>query len=338
MLKKTAYIALAVFILLSGFFAYHFVAANNAERTLDESIQEIAQNAGAGLTISYSSIEVSPFSGDILFSDVNIIRDQNIQRAATARFDLTYGDFLNFMIWGTEAGLREVRTGALQLSAVSYTNRNSYLELKVDSLQVDYSGNLWNLIVLGATRQSAEIQHHVQASGTKFRYYQPETGIGSIQADSVDFSNYFGQVSPRADSLYNSLNLSSITWGPPADIQKKYEFFIRGFGYETDSIPFRHASGNYLFDSQQNQLTVQDITIDSELFSASLSGDVRINEQQFSQSVLDGVAFRIHNMSDRFSNFLLQLEKLMGLQLPGSDGQFRMQLQGPVEKPKISYQ
>ena len=99
MKKWFSYTFIGLVLLGAGLFAYHFYAANDAERKLDESIQKITAEAGLGLTVGYSSIEVNPFSGDVVFTDVNIIRNEDIQRAASARFDLAYSDFVNITLW-----------------------------------------------------------------------------------------------------------------------------------------------------------------------------------------------------------------------------------------------
>lgn len=333
--NKLIYIVAGLLLLGIGLFAYHFYAADRAEQTINETIQGIASNSPNKMTINYTSVEVSPFSGDILFSDVNIIRDTDLQRAATALFDLTYWDFLNFTIWGAESGLKQVHNGILEIKNFSYTNRSNYVELKIDSLYVDYSGNLWNLIVLGATQRPAEIQHHIRASGKQFRYFQPEAGIGSISSDSLQIEAHFGKSSSQSDSLYNSFEIKNITWGPPPSIQKKYEFFIQGFGYQTDSIPFQRAGVRFRHDQVENRVRFKELALNSELFAVSSQGNILVDPLQFSHSQLHDFSIRIHQMSPRFQNFLQQTQKLLGFKIPGSAEQIQLKLKGTLDEPQV---
>lgn len=338
MRKKLIYFFSGVLLLAIGLFAYHFYAANNAEKTLDETIQETISKSSINLTIDYSSIEVSPFSGDILFSNINIIHDQDIQRATAARFDLKYSDFLNFMIWGTESGLKQVEEGVLKLENISYTNRETFLEVKMDSLDIDYKGNLWNLIVLGVTRRPAQIQHDIYATGTTFSFYHPEAGIGQIRADSVQLDTHLGKSPNNSDSLLNSVELSGITWTPVSTFQEKYQFFIQGFGYQTDAIPLQRATLTYRYTLEDNLFSIKKMAVDSDLFIISLNGYLMLDEGQFSNSNLRNVEIRIHEMSPRFQTFLQQLEKLMGMQIPGGGNEMRIQLNGPLSKPEFTFQ
>ncbi|MDR8392189.1 hypothetical protein NC796_13625 [Aliifodinibius sp. S!AR15-10] len=337
MRNKLFYFFAGFLLLAIGLFAYHFYAANNAERTLDETIQEITKKSQLNLNIDYSSIEVSPFSGDIHISDINIFHDQAIQRAASARFDLTYSDFLNFMLWGAESGLKQVETAKLDLRSISYTNRETFLEVKLDTMRVNYSGNLWDLVVISMTQRPTQLQHNIKASGTKFRFYQGESAVGAVSADSLTINAYFGHSASNPDSLFNSLELSSITWTPPKSIQQQYQFFIQGFGYQADSIPLRSASLIYRNTLEDNLLSVKDMSINSELFTVSIDGYVMLDTDQFNQSNMRNVAIRLHEMSPKFQNFMQQLEKLMGLQIPGGDSDLQIRLNGPLAKPEFTF-
>ncbi len=338
MRKKILYFFTGFILIVLGLFAYHFYAANSAEQMLDETIQKTSQKAASNLTIDYSSIDINPFTGDILFSDINIIRDQAIQRATSAHFDLSYSDFLNFMLWGTESGLKQVNSGILNLRDISYTDRQTFMEIKVDSLRVDYSGNLWNLIVLGVTNRPPQIQHNWQAFGTRFRFYYPESGVGDISADTLQARSFFGKPEVPSDSLSHKFELSGITWTPPASVQEKYQFFIKGFGYPTDEIPLKRASFRYQPTQTRNLYSIEEITLQSELFTTTLQGYLRLNENEISQSSLQNMTVRIHDISKRFRNFLQQLGKLVGLSVSFEEQQIQAQLNGPLAKPDVTFQ
>lgn len=337
MKKWFSYTFLGLLALSVGLFAYHFYAANDAERKLDESIQNVTAEANLGLTVSYSSIDVDPFSGDVVFSDVNIIRDEDIQRVSSARFDLTYSDFVNITVWGTEYGLRHIEYGTLALGNLSYTNRNTLVEVKIDSLDVHYGGNLWNLIVLGITRSPARIRHKIDAAGTGFSYSQPESGAGTVRADSLQLQTHFGRQPADPDSLASSVSLTGITWSPPKPFQEKYGFFIRGFGYQTDAIPFDRASAHYQYHAMDDSLAIQNLTLRSDLFTTSIHGGIALDKQALARSQMKNFVVQLHDLSPRFKNFLGQLKKLTGLGLPVNDETIVFSLGGPLEGPEISY-
>ncbi|MDX1617384.1 MAG: hypothetical protein R3224_01260 [Balneolaceae bacterium] len=336
MKKWFSYGFLALVGLAAALFAYHFYAAADAGQKLDESIQQVSQEANLNLTINYSSIEVSPFSGDVVFSDVNIIRDQDIQRAKTARFDLAYSEFVNITLWGTEYGLREIEQGILQLSDLSYTNRSSLIEVKLDSLHIDYRGNLWNLIVLGITRASAVTGHHIDAIGTRFSFSQPSSDIGAIRADTLTWRTHFGRPAEPPDSLYSTAALSGITWTPPKAFQDKYSFFIQGFGYRPDTIPMERATARYRLHPSGDSLSIDRLTLYTDLFNTTAKGMIAVDGQSPGQSRLNNLVIRLEELSPRFRNFLGQLKKLTGLPLPHTDDSIVLSLDGSVDRPRIT--
>lgn len=329
---------IAIFILLGLAVIYHFYAANSAETDLDEAIQKITVQSKMNLNISYSSIDVRPFSGDIIFSDINIIRDDNIQRAAAARFDLAYRDFLNFTFWDTEYGLKNINEGILILKNPSYTNRTSLLEVKLDSLHMDYRGNLWNLIVLALSRSPAQTNHKIEATGSNFSLSQPDSGFGTFKADSLELDTRFGKQPDYPDSLASSVSLKKITWSPPVSFQKRYGFFIQGFGFQTDSIPVNRAVLRYRYDIASDSLVIKHINLTTELFTAQARGGLKVNTHSFTQSELHNLSVRLINSSLRFLNFLDQLQKITGIQLSGGSKQIQFYLNGPLEKPQVMFQ
>jgi hypothetical protein len=327
------YSAIGLFFLLIGLFAYHFYAANNAELKLDESIKEIAADKKFGISVSYSSINVSPFSGDILFNDLNIIGNKEIRRAGFARFDLHYLDFLNFSLFGPEYGLKRIDAGKLELMDLSLTVRKSLAELKTDSLAIDYSGNLWKLLTLGLTDSPLQATHHFDASGTKLTLSRPEY-VGVVKADTLFFQAQIEQ-NPGGRSFTGSTNLSDIIWTPTESFQEKYSFFLKGFGYQTHAIPFRKATAEYDFKLDTNALSIPMMKLHSELFTGSLSGDIGIVRDSLSKSAIDSLLIQFGDLSPKMQRFLSNAEKLFGIRIPMKENKLSMTLTGTIDNPKI---
>lgn len=326
--------AIGTIILLSLLFAYHFYAAGSAEENIDTSIQEITGKIKGQLTVSYSAIEVSPFSGDILFTDLNIIRNQDIRRARSLQFDFSYLDFLNISLLGAEYGLKRIGEGKVMLKQVSITNRRSLTEIKVDSLSLNYRGDLWELLVRGFRDTVQTVSsHNFDAAGSKFTFSRPGN-FGIVKADTLLFDNTYKH-NPKGDSLVGNASLLGITWTPPASFQDRYRFFIQGFGYKTDGIPFQKASAEYSYESEINLLSLDKIDLQSELFSGSLSGDIEIDQAAFENSKIRDVSINFGNLSDQLKNFLSNAEKLFGVRIPMADNQISMSVTGTVDEPAI---
>lgn len=331
------YYAIGFFILIIGLFAYHFYAASNAETNLDTSIQEITTKLDPQLSVSYSKINVIPFSGDIHFTDLNIIRNKDIRRARSVQFDFSYFDFLNISLFGPEYGLKKISSGNISLRHVSLTDRESLTEVKLDSFEVNYQGDLWELLAMSFKDStiSNTSDHRFDAAGRQFTFSQPEM-LGIVKADSILLSNKFTNVSGVSiDSLIGSASLVDITWNPPKYIQDKYRFFIQGFGYQTDSIPFRKASSDYNYESETSLLSIRKLNLQSELFTGSFSGDIKIDSDTFSESAIEEASIQIGNLSPQLENFLSNAEKLFGVKIPMTGNQLTISVSGTVQKPQV---
>lgn len=329
------YYAIGFLILISGLFAYHFYAAGSAEENIDTSIQEITAGLKGQLSVNYSTIDVSPFSGDILFTDLNIIGNQDIRRARSVHFDFSYLDFLNISLFGAEYGLKRIRDGKMILKQVSLTNRANLTEIKIDSLAVNYQGDLWELLVMGFRDTVQTVSsHNFDAAGTFFTFSLPED-FGIIKADTLLFDNTFKH-NLEADSLAGNASLLGITWTPPASFQDKYRFFIQGFGYKTDAIPFQKASAEYSYESGIDLLSFNKINLQSDLFTASLSGDIEVDPTTFPNSTIRGASIQISNISQQLQNFLSNAEKLFGVQIPMAENQISISITGTVDEPEIN--
>ena len=325
------YYVIGLLILVSGLFAYHFYAANNAETNLDTSIKEITASVVPALNVSYSNIDISPFSGDIHFTDLNIIRNQDIRRVGSVRFDFSYLDFLNISIFGPEYGLKRINSGKIRLKQVSLTNRESLAELKIDSLVVDYRGDLWNLLAAGFKNSTEATSHIFDASGTGFIFSRPDI-LGVFKADTLLFDNNL-ETNQKDHSVAGNTSLLGITWNPPQAFRDKYQFFIKGFGYQENSIPFREASAIYGYESETNLLSINKLELESELFTGSLSGDIRLDSLSFAESQIRETSIQVGNLSRQLQNFLSNAEKLFGVKIPMVENQLSIEVTGTVGKP-----
>lgn len=327
------YFAIGLLILISALFAYHFFAANNAEVNIDTSIQEITTTVKPQLSVSYSNIAVSPFSGDVLFTDLNIIINQDIRRVRSARFDFSYLDFLNISLFGAEYGLKRIDSGKIELRQLSFTNRQSLAELKIDSLAMDYQGDLWELLAIGFEDSQNGTAHNIDASGTRFTFSRPEI-LGVVKADTLLFSNNF-ENNPENKSLAGNASLLGITWSPTKPFQEKYQFFIQGFGYQTNAIPFQEATTEYSYESASNLLSINKLNLRSELFFSTLSGDIKIDSTSFSNSIITDLSIQFGDLSPQLQNFLSNAEKLFGVRIPMTNNKLSIQVAGTFEDPEV---
>ena len=327
------YYAIGFIILSSALFAYHFYAAENAEENMDRAIQETTKKLDPQLSVSYSNIEVRPFSGDIHFQDLNIIRNRDIRRARSDHFDFSYLDFLNISLFGPEYGLKRISSGNVTFDRLSFTNRSTLTEIKIDSLVANYRGDLWKLLRIGFKDSLNASEHSLSAKGTHFTFSMPEN-FGVIKADTLILNNSF---SYRADeeSLSGNFSLRDLTWNPTASFSDNYRFFIQGFGYQADSIPFRQSNVEYRYESASNLVSISEMTLDSELFTGSLAGELKIDSVSYSASSIQEATIRIGDFAPQLQNVLSNAEKLFGVRIPLANDELSIRVSGTLAEPKL---
>ncbi len=328
------YYAIGFIIVASALFAYHFYAAENAEENLDTAIQEITKKLDPPLSVSYSNIEVHPFSGDIHFQDLNIIRNRDIRRARSVHFDFSYFDFLNISLFGPEYGLKRINSGNVTFDRVSFTNRATLTEIKIDSLGANYRGELWQLLRIGFKDTLTTSEHSLSGKGTRFTFSMPEN-FGVIKADTLALNSSF---SYRADeeTLSGQFSLKDLTWNPTPSFSNKYRFFIQGFGYQADAIPFRHANAEFQYESANSLVSISDMTLDSELFTGSMAGELKIDSLSYSDSSIQEATIRIGDFAPQLQNFLSNAEKLFGINIPLTNNELSIKVSGTLEEPAFN--
>ena len=327
------YYAIGFIILASALFAYHFYAADNAEENMDTAIQETTKKLDPPLSVSYSSIEVRPFSGDIHFQDLNIIRNRDIRRARSVHFDFSYFDFLNISLFGPEYGLKRISSGNVTFDHVSFTNRATLSEVKIDYLSANYRGDLWKLLRIGFEDTLTASEHSLSAKGTRFTFSMPEN-FGVIKADTLVLNNSF-KYQADGELLDGDFSLRDLTWSPTASFSDKYRFFIQGFGYQPDSIPFRQANAEFRYKSANNLVSISEMNLDSELFTGSLTGELKIDSVSYSASSIENASIRIGDFAPQLQNFLSNAEKLFGVKIPIANDELSIGLSGTLAEPKF---
>lgn len=333
-MAKTKYYLIGVTTLIVLIIGYHFIAASQAEDQIDEAIQEQATKSEA-MSVQYSSIDVAPFSGNVSMSDLTFIFGNYIERAQHIELDLGYLDFLKIYLGGTEYGLKNINRMNAIITRPAVVFQESARELKGDILDLNYEGNMYDMLRHSVTGVPMEHAHHLEAVITHFRLTQPGAKWGSFRADSLYFQ---ADVPTSALSLVNAKHLRSkadgIIWNPPKEIQEKYGFFMRGFGYDTGSVPVDSLLLR-LNASDENNRKQMNLDLHTELFHARAVAGIRLNSQTYSKSIFEGGTVSLIETSKEFDNFLRNAEKLFGTSLPHQSEQL-LEFSGPLTAPDIS--
>jgi hypothetical protein len=333
-MKKFIFTILALIII--GLIAYHFIAANQAENDMDEAIQMQADSLGNALSVQYSSIDISPFSGNINFSDGTIVRQSNIERFKNAEIDLDYVDFLKITFKGLKNGLRNIEDGTIRLQKASHLNRETLQEISSSQMNISYSGNLWDgLQYLGANRR-LDYDHEINITGTDIRYNKPQSTIGAFKSDSAAFRYVFQAASPEQQSNSNNIRFDEIVWTPPAKFQKKYAFFIKGFGYPLDAIPVTNMGVS--FSALENpRINITSGQLKTELFTLQIQGTIT-KPDGWPKAQFSPLTLTLTEASREFNNVLANIQQLFNLPVPANPTDMELNLVGPLNNPQLANQ
>lgn len=329
------YYLIGLFVLLAGIFAYHFLAANQAEEQIDEAIQEQVHKTGARLSIQYSSIDVSPFRGNILFRDVTVVRDATIQRSTDVLLDLSYQDFLKIYFRGIQFGLKYLTEANISLIQPTQVNRNSLTEIKFDTLYLTYSGNAWDGLRRSLMDSTFKIDHNLEAKGTGFRFAKPSTKLGLLKSPKINFDVVIAKgTSLSMPGGSGNARLTTVTWTPPAAFQQNYAFFIKGIGFQPDSIPIQRADFSWKMEPSMPGIDLNSGEIITELCQINLTGNL-ITVPSFENPRLDAAAISVTNFSEPFARVIENMEKLFNISFPKQGDSLVFRLGGTLEKPVI---
>lgn len=331
--KKIYY--LVGLLLLSGIIiGYHFFAASQAEQQIDEALQEqSAQNDF--LSVQYSEIDVSPFSATVSIRDLNFIFGNHIERAQHLQLDMSYLDFLNIYIGGLRYGLEHLDNAAIQAIKPSYVNRAGFEELKMDTLDIFYSGNALDGLQSAVSGTSFSTPQSIEAQSSNLRVSLSKTPAARVTAETFTYS---GSISSDQQSFWtggqHQLALDSLIWTPSQPIQETYSFIIKGFGYDVNAIPFDSAELRSQPASQGDHMLQVDASARSELALLSGSGFLKIKDPM-ENSELQDMTLTLTDYSDSFRNVLSNVERLFSISLPQSDEGITFQIDGTLSNPSI---
>lgn len=333
--KKWKYYLGGIIAVLALLVGYHFFAAHQAERQIDRAIQQQAGKHG-DISVQYTSLRVSPFTATVSFEDLNLIAGSHIERANSLRFDMGYLDFLNIYIGGLSYGLERLEKVTLTAIRPSYLNKEGLQEVKSDTLHIIYRGNTLEGVRGALFDSPLKSTHSIEASSAGLTIAIPKSTFSKVTADSLHYS---GTISPgNISSLWNSsthlITADSLLWTPSESFQNTYNFFIKGFGYSPDAIPFHSARFRSEPASSANALNVE-ASVRSDLALFSGSGLIQL-EEPLAQSQLQEVEISATELSDTFRTVLDNLERLLSISLGSEGDSVKIKMKGTISSPQLS--
>jgi hypothetical protein len=277
---------------------------------------------------------VAPFSGSVSIRDLTLILGNHIERAQHLQLHLSYLDFLNIYIGGLEYGLNNIRQAKITAFNPSYVNRVGLEEIKLDELTVLYHGNALDGLTSAVNGTAFSSAQSIEANSSGMIIQLPQTTLSKVQAKQF---KYLGSVSAGKQNFWTQGNhqfkMDSLTWTPSEDFQTTYHFFIKGFGYESDGIPFQSAQ--LQTKPTQNGLLQIESAVNSDLALFSSSGFVKL-QNRLGSSELQDMEISVTKYSDTFQNVLQNIERLLSISLPKTEDGITIQLKGTLSNPSIS--
>ncbi|MCW9708540.1 hypothetical protein [Fodinibius salsisoli] len=331
MSNKSKYSFVAIVLILVAILGYHYYAASQAEQQIRALIEEQTAEAGS-ISVQYSDLDVTPFTGKVRFQDLTIIFGNHIERAKELTVDLSYLDVLGIYIGGTEYGLEHMHSADAFLSNPSYVNKESLRQVAADSLQIRFNGQALDGIRAAITDTVFTENQKLHLNGRRLRLQLPKTSVTNFKAQTF---NYTGSIPAGEDSFWeegtHEVSMDSLTVTPAVSFQNSYGFFIQGFGYATDAIPFQSAGFS---STPQPQPGVLQFTsnLKSELALVSAEGLLTLREP-LGNSPLEETTVTVSDFSPSFQKVLANIEKLLSISLPRKDNGIFIRLRGTLSNP-----
>lgn len=333
-MKKTTYYLAGLLVAAAIIIGYHFYAAGQAEKQIIQLIEEQTKG-NRSISVKHSSIEVTPFTGKIIIRDLTIILDNHIERARRLTVDLSYLNALKFYLRGTEYALKHLNRAEALLLNPSYVNRSTLQQVSSDSLHIHFEGEALDGIRAAVADTVFSERQTIRAEGSQLRLQFPNMLVSGLQVK--DF-HYSGTVAAGKRFFWkeggHEVTMDSLWWKPFEDFQNRYGFFIKGFGYDTDAIPFQSARFQSTPQPQSGMLHVQ-TRLKSELALISVDGSVDL-QQPLGSSALKNTTLSITDFSDSFSRVLENVEQLLSISLPRSEDGITIRIEGTLSEPVIS--
>lgn len=332
MTRKKYYLigSLLLVIILIG---YHYYAASEAEQQIDETIQKAAAK-NESLSAQYSSIEVAPFGAALSIRDLTIIFGDHVERTQHLQLDINYLDLLNIYIGGLTYGLDNLKKAEITAVKPSYINRSGLKEIKLDTLNISYRGNLLDGLTAAVNGTSFTNGQSIEAESSGLTIQLPNTTLSKLKAKEFRYS---GNISAGQQHFWTNGNhqlaMDSLTWTPSESFQNTYRFFIEGFGYSSEAIPFQKAQLHSTPVPQSDVLKIES-SVRSDLALFSGSGFVKLNNP-IGNSALQKTKIRITDLSETFRNVLSNLERLLSVTLPRENEGITINISGTLAQPKV---
>ena len=333
-MKNKKYYLIGVLVFLIAIVGYHYIASSQAEQQIDEALQEYDRQHDT-ISINYSLIDITPFSADVTINNLTIIFGNHIERANQINIDLGYWDFLNIYFGGAEYGLKKLENAVITAATPSYINRVARQEIKSDSLTIIYRGNVLDGLRNAINKTTFQYHHTLNIASKNTTISLPNTLLKKITADQL---HYEGIISDSNTNFWtegnHTIRLDSLIWTPSPAFQDRYSFFIKGFGYNSDAIPFEFAELNSRPSTTGDTLSIN-TDLKSELALFSVDGSIK-RVQPFVDSQLYNTQLSLSQFSERFGNMLTNIERLLNISLPNENGTITIDLTGTVSNPRIA--
>lgn len=335
MKQKKKYYIIGIILLVGAVIGYHYLAAWQAEQQIGKGISEQVKKR-KGLSVRYSSLDIAPFAGTVSFRDLTVMLGDHIERAKEVELDIGYLDFLNIYLGGLQYGLDHLNQAKITSLGPSYLNKEDLEEIKFDTLEIIYSGNALDGLRSAVNGTPFHHSQKVEARSAGLTLSLPQTPLHKVKAQTF---SYTGRIKPNESYFWTQgthrFSMDSLQWTPAKSFQNTYSFFIKGFGYPTDAIPFSHARLRSEPASQANTLKVT-ASVRSELALFSGSGFLQLRTP-LETSRFRGAQLSLTDFSQSFSNILQNIEQLFSINLPRQNESIRLQLKGTLSKPAISH-
>lgn len=333
--KKKKYYIIGIILLAGAIVGYHYLAAWQAAQQIDKGISEQVKKR-KNLSVQYSSIDIAPFAATVSFRDLTVIVGEHMERARDLKLDIGYLDFLNIYLGGLQYGLDHLTQARITTLGPSYLNKKELEEIKFDTLEIIYSGNALDGLQSAVNGIPFQHSQKVEARSAGLTISLPQTPLHKIKAQSF---SYTGHIGANETNFWtrgtHRVSMDSLQWTPSKSFQNSYSFFIKGFGYSTDAIPFKYARLRSEPASQPNTLKIA-ASVSSELALFSGSGFLQLHTPVEASRFRD-TQLTLTDLSQSFSNVLKNIERLFSFNLPRQNESISLQLKGTLSKPAISH-
>src|SRR5699024_4885566 len=312
---------------------YHFYAASQAENQITQLIEQQTAQRG-DISVQYSDIEVTPFTGKFIISDLTIIFGNHIERTKEITVDLAYLDVLNFYLGGTEYALKHLYEAEALLLKPSYINKANFHQLSSDSLHLHFSGQVLDAIRSAVSDTAFSHNQQIQARGSHLNLQVPQTLITGFKANHFTYS---GSVDAGKKLFWQEGNqkitMDSLTWTPMPSFQENYRFIIQGFEYQPDAIPFQTAEFRASPAAGSDLMEIH-AELKSELALVSADSKIELS-QPTGTSRLQDARITVTDFSPSFKRVLENVEQLLSISLPRNEQGIVIPLKGTLANPQI---